>query len=62
MIDNITIYYNTKKNADLKKAIDQLMEVKHSPYYKRGSQSEVLKMIVMPALEEELKKYGIVDS
>jgi len=56
------LLYNTKKNADLKKAIDQLMQVKHSPYYKRGSRSEVLKMIVMPALEEELKKSGIVDS
>ncbi len=57
MKDNIIIYYDTERDGDIKKMIDELMEIEDSLYFKRRSRSEIAKLILVSALEEEIKKY-----
>jgi len=57
MKGSIIIYYDIEKNGDIKGMIDELMEIKNSPYFGRRSRSEVARLILAPALKEEIKRY-----
>ena len=57
MKDSVIIYYDSEKNGDVKGMLDQLMQIKNSPYFERRSRSEVARLILVPALKEEIKKY-----
>lgn len=37
--------------------IDGLMKIEDSPYFKRRSRSEVARLILISALEKQIKKY-----
>ena len=58
MNDNLTIYYDTKRDGDMKKMIDELMKVEDSPYFQRRSRSEVARLVLIPVLARKVKEYG----
>ena len=57
MRDNVTIYYDTEEDEDIKKMIDELIKIENSPYFKRKSRSEVAKLILTSALKKEIERY-----
>ncbi|GAH00424.1 unnamed protein product [marine sediment metagenome] len=50
MSKTLTIYYDVKRDGDIGKAIDELMNIEHSPYFRRRSRSEVARLVLAPAL------------
>jgi len=57
MKDSMILYYDTVKDGDIKKMIDQLMKMPNSPYFKRRSRTEIARLILIPALKEEVERY-----
>jgi len=57
MSNCLQIYYNEKRDENIKEMIRELRKAKDSPYYRRRSDSEVALMILSRALKNEIKKY-----
>ena len=57
MKESIILYYDTVKDGDIKKMIDQLMKIESSPYFKRRSRTEIARLILIPALKKGIEKY-----
>jgi len=57
MKDNLTIYYDTERDGDIKKMIDKLMKTEDSPYFNRRSRSEIARLILIAALGKKVRKY-----
>ena len=57
MKDSIIIYYDTERDGDIKKMINELMKIEDSLYFKRRSRSEVAKLVLVSGLKEEIKRY-----
>ena len=55
MSQTLTIYYNLKRDGDIGKAIDELI---NSPYFQRRSRSEVARLVLIPVLARKVKEYG----
>ncbi len=54
----LQIYYNEKRDDNIKEMIQELRKAKNSPYYKRRSDSEIALMILSKALKGEVKRLG----
>jgi len=54
----LQIYYNEKRDENIKEMIQELKKAKNSPYYKRRSDSEIALMVLSRALKSEVKKYS----
>ncbi len=54
MTQSLTIYYDTNRDGDIGKAIDELV---NSPYFQRRSRSEVARLVLSSGLEKEVSKY-----
>lgn len=54
MSRTLTIYYDVKRDGDIGKAIDELI---NSPYFQRRSRSEVVRLVLAPALARRLEEY-----
>ncbi len=59
MSNCLQIYYNEKRDENIKEMIRELRKAKDSPYYRRRSDSEVALMVLSRALESEVKKYKL---
>ena len=57
MKESIILYYDTVRDGDIKKMLDQLMKIEDSPYFKRRSRTEIARLILIPALKKEIEKY-----
>ena len=55
MSQTLTIYYDLKRDGDIGKAIDELI---NSPYFQRRSRSEVARLVLISALARNVKEYG----
>ena len=55
----LQIYYNEKRDENIKEMILVLRKAKNSPYYRRRSDSEVALMVLSRALKSEVKKYKL---
>ena len=53
----LQIYYNEKRDENIKGMIQELKKAKDSPYYKRMSDSEIALMVLSRALKSEVKKF-----
>lgn len=53
----LQIYYDEKRDGNIKEMIKELRKIKNSPYYKRRSDSEISLMILSKALKNELKRF-----
>ena len=53
----LQIYYNEKRDANIKGMIQELKKIKDSPYYRRRSDSEIALMVLSRALQSEVKKF-----
>ncbi len=53
----LQIYYNEKRDENIKGMIHELRKSKDSPYYRRRSDSEVALMVLSRALKNEIKKF-----
>ena len=53
----LQIYYNEKRDENIKGMIHELKKAKDSPYYRRRSDSEIALMVLSRALKSEVKKY-----
>jgi hypothetical protein len=53
----LQIYYNEKRDENIKEMIQELKKAKDSPYYKRRSDSEIALMVLSRALKSEVKKF-----
>jgi len=60
--ENLTIYYGTSRDGDIKAMIDELIGRKNSPYFKRRSRSEVARLVLISALVKEVSKYKMNES
>ncbi len=52
----LQIYYNEKRDENIKEMIQELRKTEDSPYYRRRSDSEVALMVLSRALKSEVKK------
>jgi hypothetical protein len=57
MSECLQIYYNEKRDENIKGMIQELKKTKDSPYYRRRSDSEIALMVLSRALKSEVKKY-----
>ena len=55
----LQIYYNEKRDENIKEMIQELRKAKDSPYYRRRSDSEVALIVLSRALKNEIKKFNI---
>ncbi len=55
----LQIYYNEKRDEDIKGMIRELRKAKDSPYYRRRSDSEVALIVLSRALKSEVKKFKL---
>jgi len=53
MSQTLTIYYDLKRDGDIGKAIDELI---NSPYFQGRSRSEVARLVLAPALAKRLEE------
>jgi hypothetical protein len=53
----LQIYYNEKRDENIKGMIQELKKAKDSPYYKRRSDSEIALMVLSRALKSEVKRF-----
>jgi hypothetical protein len=53
----LQIYYNEKRDENIKGMIQELKKATDSPYYRRRSDSEIALMVLSRALKSEIKKY-----
>ncbi len=54
----LQIYYNEKRDENIREMIQELRKTKDSPYYKRRSDSEVALMVLSKALKSEVKRFN----
>ncbi len=59
MSNCLQIYYNEKRDENIKEMIQELRKAKDSPYYRRRSDSEVALIVLSRALKSEIKKFNI---
>ena len=59
MSNCLQIYYNEKRDENIKEMIQELRKAKDSPYYRRRSDSEVALMVLSRALKNEIKNFNI---
>jgi len=59
MSNCLQIYYNEKRDENIKEMIQELRKAKDTPYYRRRSDSEVALMVLSRALKSEIKKFNI---
>lgn len=52
----LQIYYNEKRDENIKEMIQELRKAEDSQYYRRRSDSEVALMVLSRALKSEVKK------
>ncbi len=52
----LQIYYNEKRDENIKEMIQELRKTEDSLYYRRRSDSEVALMVLSRALKSEVKK------
>ncbi len=53
----LQIYYNEKRDENIKGMIQELKKTNDSPYYRRRSDSEIALMVLSRALKSEVKKF-----
>jgi hypothetical protein len=53
----LQIYYNEKRDGNIKEMIQELRKASSSPYYRRRSDSEVALMVLSKALRSEAKMF-----
>ena len=53
----LQIYYNEKRDGNIKEMIQELKKLKDSPYYHRRSDSEIALMILSKALKSEMIRF-----
>tara|TARA_B100001964_G_scaffold69804_1_gene79167 strand:- start:981 stop:1175 length:195 start_codon:yes stop_codon:yes gene_type:complete len=58
----LQIYYNEKRDENIKEMIQELRKTEDSPYYRRRSDSEVALMVLSRALKNEVKKLNGIGS
>jgi len=49
MKESIILYYDTVRDGDIKKMLDQLMKIESSPYFQRRSRTEIARLILISA-------------
>ncbi len=54
----LQIYYNAKRDGNIKEMIRELKERKDSPYFQRRSDSEIALMILSKGLKSEVNRSG----
>jgi len=54
--DNIIIYHDIQRDGDMKKSIDELRKTESSLYFERRSGSEIARLVLIPALQKEIKR------
>ncbi len=62
MSNCLQIYYNEKRDENIKEMIQELRKTEDSPYYRRRSDSEVALMVLSRALKSEVKKLNGIGS
>ncbi len=58
----LQIYYNEKRDENIKEMIRELRKAEDSPYYRRRSDSEVALMVLSRALKNEIKKFKLCNN
>ncbi len=53
----LQIYYDEKRDGNIKEMIQELRKIRNSPYYKRRSDSEISLMLLSKALKSEIKRF-----
>lgn len=53
----VQIYYNEKRDGNIKEMIQELKKAKDSQYYKRRSDSEIALMVLSRALKSEVARF-----
>ncbi len=53
----LQIYYDEKRDGNIREMIQELRKIKNSPYYKRRSDSEISLMLLSKALKGEIKRF-----
>ena len=53
----LQIYYNEKRDENIREMIQELRKAEDSPYYRRRSDSEVALIVLGRALKNEIKKF-----
>jgi hypothetical protein len=53
----LQIYYDEKRDGNIREMIQELRKIKNSPYYRRRSDSEISLMLLSKALKSEIKKF-----
>ena len=53
----LQIYYNEKRDGNIKEMIQELKGLKDSPYYRRRSDSEIALMVLIKSLKSEVIRF-----
>jgi len=53
----VQIYYDEKRDGNIREMIQELRKIKNSPYYRRRSDSEISLMLLSKALKSEIKRF-----
>ncbi len=53
----LQIYYDEKRDGNIREMIQELRKTKNSPYYRRRSDSEISLMLLSKVLKSEIKKF-----
>lgn len=53
----LQIYYDEKRDGNIREMIQELRKIKDSPYYRRRSDSEISLMLLSKALKSEIKRF-----
>ncbi len=53
----LQIYYDEKRDGNIREMIQELRKIKYSPYYRRRSDSEISLMLLSKALKSEIKRF-----
>ena len=53
----LQIYYDEKRDGNIREMIQELRKIKNSPYYRRRSDSEISLMLLSKALKNEIKRF-----
>jgi len=53
----LQIYYDEKRDGNIREMIQELRKIRNSPYYRRRSDSEISLMLLSKALKSEIKRF-----
>ena len=56
----LQVYYNEKRDENIKGMIQELKKTKDSPYYRRRSDSEIALMVLSKHLKVRLKNIEVI--